>query len=299
MGRYGTFNALIAKRDKKEITRISRYNEKIDRAPGRPAGNSRDWGDASIAVQDAVRDALVNAAKAHRLSKHDTALILAIVRNESGFNPDAANKKMSASSIGQFLDKTGLGYGIAAKDRFDISRNAEAVVLNYIACVKQITKRHPKAEGTERDRWIYKYYRDWDKKGRGFIEFDKRDGVKQWVAPIERAISPIFDDPNSTSSGTSTKQPLPGKTPAPAFPNRPHSHVNPPWVGDTNGSPRKMVAFSASQGHPWGQTSRSLTATPARSGPIRPHSYQGSPDGRNKFVDLGAGTHSPQIHHPK
>ena len=54
MGRYDTFNVLVPKRDKKQVRQHSHYDDKIDYTPGRPAGKTRDWGDASVPVQDAV-----------------------------------------------------------------------------------------------------------------------------------------------------------------------------------------------------------------------------------------------------
>ena len=61
----------------------SHYNEK-----GYKYGRSRDWGDVSPEVQRQVIDALVAAGKKAGLTDHDIASVLAIVRYESGFNPD-------------------------------------------------------------------------------------------------------------------------------------------------------------------------------------------------------------------
>ena len=191
----------------------SHYNVEIDRTPGRSAGATRDWGDASVTVQDAVIDALIEACKARHLSKHDTAVILAIVRNESGFNPDAANKEGSASGTGQFMDETGPKYGVTPQTRFDIVHNAEGIVQDYVNCKKDVEKRHHNAIGTEKDRWIYKYYHDWHNKGRGFEEFDKPDGVRQWISPIEDAIGPSFGSRGQAPASSSPRQPPAGKNP--------------------------------------------------------------------------------------
>lgn len=243
MGRYGSFNVSVPKRDKQEVTGKSHYNDEIDRTPGRPAGNTRDWGDATIEVQDAVRDALIDAAKARGLSKHDTAVVLAIVRNESGYNPDAANKKWSASSIGQFMDKTAPEYGVSEKDRFDVRSNAEGVVRHYIKSKRWAEKWHKKAKGVEKDRWIYKFYHDEYGKPLGFKEFDKRDGVGQWVAPIEKAIGPMFDDPDVAPGKAKAQQTPPRAAPAPTSPNKPHSHLNLPDIPGTGESPWNIAAF--------------------------------------------------------
>jgi putative chitinase len=61
----------------------SHYNEPIDTTPGRPAGNSRKWGDASVEVQKQVIDAIINEAQNRGLSTRDTAILLALARVES------------------------------------------------------------------------------------------------------------------------------------------------------------------------------------------------------------------------
>ena len=212
MGRYDTFNVFAPKRDKQPVGKHSHYNEPIDHTPGRPAGVTRDWGDVHVPVQDTLIDALIGASKAHHLSKHDAALILAIVRDESGFNPDAANKEWSASGPGMFMDKTGPKYGVTPQERFDIQSNANGVVQDYLDCKKEVENRHHGLTDAQRDRWIYKYYHDWLQEGRGFKEFDKPDGVKQWISPIEKAISPLFESPGPPSTGR--PQPHPREAPA-------------------------------------------------------------------------------------
>ena len=213
MGRYDTFDVLVPKRDKQKVWKYSHYNVKIDRSPGRSAGITRDWGDASVPVQDAVIDALISASRAHHLTKHDTALILAIVRDESGFNPDAANKEWSASGPGQFMDETGPKYGVTPEARFDILDNADGIVRHYIDCKKEAEKKNPNVNGAEKDRWTYKYYHDWLGKGRGFQEFDKPDGVKQWISPIEGAIGPSFQSNAPPPASTGAQQPPAEKNP--------------------------------------------------------------------------------------
>ncbi len=254
MGRYDTFNVLVPKRDKKQVRQHSHYDDKIDYTPGRPAGKTRDWGDASVPVQDAVRDALVNASKAYHLSEHDTALILAIVRNESGFNPDAANKEWSPSGTGQFLDKIGPKYGVPPGARFDIVHNADGIVRHYMECKKWAEKWHHDATDTERDRWIYKYYHDGGGKGRGFEEFDKPDGVRQWISPIEGAIGPLFDSPGSVPAPPGVQPPRVNKAPAPAVPTRSEQYGVPdppgPVSSGSPGLPQAPVAYNLFTGKP-------------------------------------------------
>jgi putative chitinase len=169
MGHYDGLYALAGRRKKKaevgqeaKAAKESHYNESISHEPGRYAGRSRDWGDATEEVQDAVIDELIRSAKTHHLDKHDTALILTIVRHESGFNPDAANKTSSASSLGQFINTTGSEYKIDDSKRFDLRANADAVVRHYMKC-KEVAGEEVKTRGlpdTERDKWTYKFYHD-------------------------------------------------------------------------------------------------------------------------------------------
>ena len=104
----------------------SAYFLPIDTRPGRLAGNSRIWGDASQEVQRKVIDALVEAAKKDSFNVRRIALLLAMVKIESGFNPDAAAGTTSASGLGQFITGTGKGYGLNAQNRFD-ARRAEGL----------------------------------------------------------------------------------------------------------------------------------------------------------------------------
>ncbi len=112
---------------------VSHYNDPILTSKGTLAGNSRIWGDAPIATQTAAINALTQAAAAQNLTTGDTALLLSIVRYESGFNPDAAAGTTSASGLGQFTDSTGAGYGITASNRWDISAQVKATVDYFVA----------------------------------------------------------------------------------------------------------------------------------------------------------------------
>ena len=107
------------------------YREPIDNSPGRLAGNSRAWGDASPEVQSRSVDALIQASQRGGLSQRQTAYVLAMARVESGFNPDAAAGTTTAFGLGQFIDATGKGYGITSSNRGDITKQAEALVATY------------------------------------------------------------------------------------------------------------------------------------------------------------------------
>ncbi|WP_082124307.1 XVIPCD domain-containing protein [Lysobacter capsici] len=138
----------------KDIIARSHYNDPIDQTPGRPAGNSRIWGDASPEVQSEAIDALIAASEKAGLTPRQTAHVLAIARAESGFNPDAAAGTTTAMGLGQFVDKTGAGYGINDGNRGDLSKQAEALVDHYLDNAALAKRR-----GQNED-YVYKYHHD-------------------------------------------------------------------------------------------------------------------------------------------
>lgn len=91
-------------------------------------GRSRRWGDIDQSSQRQVIGTLITEAKRQGCSLEETALVLAVARVESGFNPDAASQSTSATGIGQFIDKTGRAYGITSRNRFDLKDNARAMI---------------------------------------------------------------------------------------------------------------------------------------------------------------------------
>lgn len=116
-----------------QIKSYSHYNVPIDMTPGRLAGNSRRHGDASHDVQKQVIDIFVNHSKNYQIDRNDLAMILAIARVESGFNPDAAAGTTSASGLGQFVDATATHYGIMTDaQRFDAQDGAVALIEHYL-----------------------------------------------------------------------------------------------------------------------------------------------------------------------
>lgn len=134
--------------------RWSYYDSPIDRTPGRVAGNSRIWGDASPETQKAAIDAILDTARNRGLSTRETAHVLAIARTESGFNPDAAAGTTSASGLGQFIDKTGQHYGLNAANRWNVNDQAGALVDHFIDNRDLAAKR-----GLGEDH-IYKFHHD-------------------------------------------------------------------------------------------------------------------------------------------
>ncbi|MEX3636974.1 lytic transglycosylase domain-containing protein [Paraburkholderia sp. BR14320] len=116
-----------------QIVSWSHYRLPIDISPGRIAGNSRRGGDASKISQIKVINLLVQKGRQYRLSRDDIAMVLAMTRHESGFNPDAAAGTTSASGLGQFVDRTASAYGIDTNSqRFDAEQGADAMVRHYL-----------------------------------------------------------------------------------------------------------------------------------------------------------------------
>ncbi|MDD2468420.1 MAG: transglycosylase SLT domain-containing protein, partial [Desulfuromonadaceae bacterium] len=111
----------------------SYYLLPIQMTPGRASGNSRRHGDASPEVQRKAIDTIIEAAKNHGLTNRETAHVLAIAFVESGFNPDAAAGTTTAAGLGQFVRKTGWGYGLDDTNRFELKSNADALVCVFRA----------------------------------------------------------------------------------------------------------------------------------------------------------------------
>jgi hypothetical protein len=137
-----------------QIVPHSHYNDPINQNLGRPAGNSRKWGDASADLQAQVIDILIDESRKAGLNDHQTAYVLAIARAESGFNPDAAAGTTSASGLGQFINGTGRAYGLGNDNRWDIRAQAEALIQHYQDNARLAQQRE---QGEE---YIYKYHHD-------------------------------------------------------------------------------------------------------------------------------------------
>ncbi|RZF27748.1 glycoside hydrolase family 19 protein [Paraburkholderia sp. UYCP14C] len=116
-----------------QIANWSHYRLPIDTSSGRVAGNSRRGGDAPKDAQIKVIDFLVQKGRQYHLGREDIAMVLAMTRHESGFNPDAAAGTTSASGLGQFVDQTAAAYGINTNSqRFDAEQGADAMVRHYL-----------------------------------------------------------------------------------------------------------------------------------------------------------------------
>jgi len=145
-------------------------------------GNSRVYGDASKAVQQASIDAIISAGKEAGMSKDEIALSLAIARHESGFNPDAAAGTTSAQGLGQFIDRTGESYGINDDNRWDINAQAKALVEHTKDNIALAKKRN---KGIE---YAYKYHHDGPSKDYGGLDI-----AKEKVMPLVSTFKSYLD----------------------------------------------------------------------------------------------------------
>jgi LysM repeat protein len=139
---------------KEKVVKWSHYFDPVDHRAGRVGGNSRIWGDASQAVQRHVIDSLIVAAKKKGFDIRRIAMLLAMANIESGFNPDASAGTTSASGLGQFINATGLEYGLHDGNRFDLAANVAAIIA-YFKYNEKLVKKHGKP-----DVWVYKYHHD-------------------------------------------------------------------------------------------------------------------------------------------
>ena len=165
----------------KTVESYSHYNDPIDRADDRAAGNSRIWGDASEAVQKRAIDALIKASQQAGLDTRQTAHVLAIARVESGFNPDAAAGTTSAHGLGQFINKTGAHYGIDNSNRYDLEKQADALVEHFRDNLKLAQSR---GQG---EAYVYKYHHDGPSSDYGGLGISKKD-VAPYIDKYEQFV---------------------------------------------------------------------------------------------------------------
>jgi putative chitinase len=152
-----------------QIKAWSHYREPVDHSPGRLAGNSRVWGDASPEVQSRVIDTLIEFSRNAGLTPRETAHVLAIARIESGFNPDAAAGTTSASGLGQFIDQTGRHYNLNNQNRFSPDAQADALVAHFI------DNRNLAIARGQDEAYIYKYHHDGPTRDYGGLALSNRE----------------------------------------------------------------------------------------------------------------------------
>ena len=137
-----------------KVVSWSAYLIPVDQRPGRLAGNSRLWGDASHDVQRQVINAIIAAAKKDGFNIRRIAMLLAMAKIESGFNPDAAAGTTSASGLGQFIKATGASFGLTPATRFEIGPSIHALI-EYFKDNEALAKKKKKP-----DYFVYKYHHD-------------------------------------------------------------------------------------------------------------------------------------------
>lgn len=204
MGAYDDILVLKPIRSKDKVVKGSHYNDRDDDPDNNRRfkyGRSRDPGDASPEVQRQVIGALVAAGKKAGLNDHDIATVIAIVRYESGFNPDAANRSGRAAGLGQFENETRKHYGV--KTVFDITTNAEAVVHCYKDSKATAIGHGHTGSQEELDRWTYGFYHDGQNGtgSKGSKIFSNSNGVKAWIDPAEKSIGHPENAGHPRSSG--------------------------------------------------------------------------------------------------
>jgi len=169
------FSRFYAHRGKapETIAPESHFNDPIEHADGRAAGESRMWGDASEDVQEHVIEALVAASALFGLSQREAAHVIAIARVASGFNPDAADEASSRAGLAQFDDATAERHELTGANRFDLEANAEALVRAYLEAKKLAQRRG--TGGRDMDVMIYKLIHDGPEGDHGGLEISRRE----------------------------------------------------------------------------------------------------------------------------
>jgi LysM repeat protein len=167
---------------KEKVVSWSAYYVPVDTTPGRLAGNSRIWGDASHEVQRKVIDAIIVAAKKEGFSIRRMAMLLAMAKLESGFNPDAAAGTTSASGLGQFVKDTGAAFGLNESNRFEIGPSVRALIA-YFKENEAIAKKKKKP-----DYFVYKYHHDGPSKEYGGTKL-ATDKFAPLAATYEKALT--------------------------------------------------------------------------------------------------------------
>jgi uncharacterized protein (TIGR02594 family) len=128
------------------MTNATHSNESINRDK-ELSGNSRKGSDAPPEIQQKVIDIIVEEARKLQFDNRDLAYYIAIAKRESGFNPDAANPKSTASGIAQVNDDTGKDFGINDSNRFDARASIKAG-LGYFREIKaRLTKDYGSTSG--------------------------------------------------------------------------------------------------------------------------------------------------------
>lgn len=149
----------------KRVVAWSHYYKAIT-LDGKLHGKSRRWGDASLDVQRAVVSKIVRYARSRRMSADEIALVLAVCRHESGFNPDAAAAISSSSGLSMAIDarrnELCRRLGRSAVDPFDVDMNVAILVEGMRDSLAFAKARLVLAKGSPSALWIlsYAHYHD-------------------------------------------------------------------------------------------------------------------------------------------
>lgn len=117
-------------------------------------GTSREAGGASPEVQQEVVNKIVEYGSRLEMTDYQIAYTLAIARHESGFNPDAAAKSSSASGVGQFINDTGIKYGLNDQNRWDVDAQVQALIEHTMDNFDMAKK------AGYGDEYVYAYHHD-------------------------------------------------------------------------------------------------------------------------------------------
>ncbi len=154
----------------------SRYDEPLTE---RSLGRSRRWGDASEEVQTRVISDVVSQASSRDFTAHEIAFALAVIRTESGFNPDAASGSSSASGLGQLIDETAHSLGVT--HRFSVSHHIDA----FLTLLEEQLTWAKQRGGTLKEVFINAYarYHDGPSLQHGGAQIARRE-VIPWTEKI-------------------------------------------------------------------------------------------------------------------
>ncbi len=143
---------------KSQVVHQSHYYDPIVHSHDQSGGLSRRVGDALPATQQQAIDAIISAGHSAGMTDNQIALTLAIAREESGFNPDAAAGTTSASGLGQFVDATGKKYGLDGGNRWNLDAQARALVQLTLENINLAKSKG--YTGADVDRYTYAYHHD-------------------------------------------------------------------------------------------------------------------------------------------
>lgn len=171
------------------VVRHSLYLQPLSAGKGL-RGRSRIWGDADLDVQAECIERIVRQLQDSDFSEDEICFALALVRCESGFNPDAAAGISSACGLGQFLDRTRAVLceraGIENSDPFSVDLNVACLQETLEECFRFARKRASR-DTLDYFAYAYAYHHDGPKLNAGGLEI-ARSKVLPWLETAKRCI---------------------------------------------------------------------------------------------------------------